>query len=55
MIETIIVIIILMSIIGGIVFYLCRAKKRGQTCIGCPYCKQCGGKSGCGYKNEQNR
>ena len=24
--------------------YLYKAKKRGQTCIGCPYAKQCGGK-----------
>lgn len=44
MLENIIIIAILIVIIGSIVFYLYRAKKRGQTCIGCPYAKQCGGK-----------
>ena len=37
-----IVIAILLAITGGIIFYLYRAKKRGETCIGCPYAKQCG-------------
>ncbi|MBE6568506.1 MAG: FeoB-associated Cys-rich membrane protein [Ruminococcaceae bacterium] len=46
MIENIIVIAILAAIVGGTVFYLIRAKKRGQKCIGCPYAKQCGGKCG---------
>jgi len=42
-----IIIAILLAIIGGIVLYLYKAKKRGQTCIGCPYAKQCGsGKCG---------
>ena len=41
-----ILIIILAAIVAGIVFYLYRAKKRGETCIGCPYAKQCGGKCG---------
>ncbi len=39
-----IVIVILIAIIAGAVWYLYRAKKRGETCIGCPYAKQCGGK-----------
>ena len=42
--ENIIIILILVLIIGGILFYLYRAKKRGETCIGCPYAKQCKGK-----------
>ena len=33
---------ILIAIIGGIIYYLYRSKKRGQKCIGCPYCEQCG-------------
>ncbi len=44
--ENLILILILAGIIGGIVYYLYRCKKRGQTCIGCPYAKQCGGKCG---------
>lgn len=44
--ENIIIILILLAIVGGIVWYLYRAKKRGEKCIGCPYAKQCGGKCG---------
>ena len=50
MIENIIIIGIIAVIVAGILFYLYRAKKKGQTCIGCPYCKQCGGKGHCGSK-----
>ena len=32
---------IVLAILGGILLYLYRAKKRGETCIGCPYAKQC--------------
>lgn len=39
--ENIIVILILVFIAAGIVFYLIKAKKRGEKCIGCPYSKQC--------------
>ena len=37
-------------IIGAIIFYLVRAKRRGEKCIGCPYAKMCGGK--CGEKKK---
>ena len=40
--ENFIIIAILMCMVTGIVRYLCKAKKQGQTCIGCPYAKQCG-------------
>ena len=43
--ENAIVILILLGIVAGVVAYLVRAKRRGQTCIGCPYSKQCGSKS----------
>lgn len=48
--ENYIIILILLCIVGCIVFYLYKAKKRGETCIGCPYAKQCGGhcSGGCG-------
>ncbi|HIT33671.1 MAG TPA: FeoB-associated Cys-rich membrane protein [Candidatus Faecousia intestinigallinarum] len=48
--EDIIIVVILLGIIGSIAWYLHRAKKRGETCIGCPYSKQCGSKcsGGCG-------
>ncbi len=55
MMENLILVFILLAIIGGIVFYLIRAKKRGETCIGCPYAKQCSGKcsGGGGHKNTE--
>ena len=42
--ENVIIALILIAIVVCIVVYLIRAKKRGQTCIGCPYSKQCWGK-----------
>ncbi len=42
--ENIIVAAILVLIIGSIIIYLIKAKKRGETCIGCPYSKKCGGR-----------
>lgn len=47
MIENIIGVSILVCIVGGIVFYLYKAKKRGETCIGCPCSKQCANKGKC--------
>jgi len=41
--ENVIIVMILLGIVGGIVWYLRRAKKRGQGCIGCPYAGQCQG------------
>ncbi len=41
-----ILIVILLCIVGGIVLYLYKAKKRGETCIGCPYARQCAKKCG---------
>ncbi len=37
----ILIILILLAIAGGIILYLYKAKKRGETCIGCPYAKEC--------------
>ena len=42
--ENVIIVVILLVIVGSIVGFLLRAKKRGETCIGCPCSKQCGGK-----------
>ena len=42
--------ILLLSLVAVIVglaaFYIIRAKKKGQKCIGCPYAKQCSGHCG---------
>ncbi len=49
--ENYIIIAIVVGIVCGIIAYLRRAKKRGETCIGCPYAKQCGGK--CNTNNDK--
>ena len=47
----ILIIVILAAIIGGAAFYICREKKRGAKCVGCPHAKNCGGCcGGCGEK-----
>lgn len=44
----VLIVLILLVILGGAALYIYKAKKRGQTCIGCPHAKTCGGKcSGC--------
>lgn len=50
--ENIIIIAVIAAILGGVIGYLVRAKKRGQTCVGCPYAKQCGGKCSRGRNEE---
>lgn len=42
--ENLIIIVVLVCIVGAVGLYLYKAKKRGDTCIGCPHAKQCGGK-----------
>lgn len=36
-----ITILIILLAVGGASWYLYKAKKRGQTCVGCPHSKQC--------------
>ena len=46
--EAIVVVLVLLALAAGILWYLIRAKKRGEKCVGCPYAKQCGTKrNGC--------
>ncbi len=53
MIPTIIAIIVIVLAVGGAIFYLVRAKKKGQKCIGCPYADACSKKqnNSCDNKN----
>ena len=53
--ENFIVAAILIAIVVGVVAFLIRAKKRGATCIGCPYAKQCGGKCGGGNYDSDGK
>lgn len=43
--KDIIVIGIIVLIIGSALFYVIKAKKRGQKCIGCPYACSCNSKN----------
>lgn len=57
----IIAIIAIVLIVGLALFYVIRAKRKGQKCIGCPNSKSCGdynkkgGHSCCGCCNYQSK
>lgn len=40
-------------VIGAAVFYIVRAKRSGQKCIGCPYARECGGNCNGGYGHAE--
>ena len=48
--KTFLLILILAVIVGSIVYYLYKCKKRGQTCIGCPYAECPSRNKGCNCK-----
>lgn len=52
--EDVIVVLILVAITAGIVWYLIHAKKRGEKCVGCPYARQCGSKCNGGCSDKLN-
>lgn len=45
MLEDVIAIILIVLIISAATFYIIKAKRRGQKCIGCPYSKTCSSKN----------
>ena len=38
-----IILAIVAAILGGAIYFICRAKKNGAKCIGCPDSKTCSG------------
>ena len=38
-----IILAVVLAVVGLAGFYIYRAKKKGQKCIGCPYSKTCSG------------
>lgn len=44
--SNLIIIATVLAIVTAISLYLYRAKKRGETCIGCPYAGRCSGGGG---------
>ncbi len=46
--ETFIVVLVLLAVLGGAASYVYKAKKRGEKCIGCPHAKTCCNSKKCG-------
>jgi len=44
----IIIIAVIALIVGLAAFYICKAKKSGKKCIGCPHSDSCSGGCHCG-------
>ena len=44
--------LIIAAIVAGAVIYIYRAKKSGQTCIGCPNAKNCNKRGDCCNTDE---
>ena len=46
-----IAIAVIVLTLSAALFYIVRAKKRGEKCVGCPYARECGGNcnGGCGH------
>lgn len=52
MMINIILAAVIVVIVGSAAFYLYKAKKRGEKCVGCPYAKQCGSQK-CGRSDTK--
>ena len=50
--ENVILIVVLLALVGGALWYIRREKRRGKKCIGCPYSGSCPSHS-CGSRPEQ--
>lgn len=50
--ENFVIIFIVAVIVGAILVYLYKAKKRGESCIGCPYAKQCASHGSCSHSKK---
>ena len=54
-----VIILILVVILCSACFYIVKAKRNGEKCIGCPMSKQCASKNqngtGCSCHSEKNK
>ncbi len=50
--QNFLIIVILILVIGLSGYYVLRAKRRGEKCIGCPYSAECAAKNGKGLCAE---
>jgi len=54
MLENIIIIAVVLLIVGAAAWYVIRAKRKGQKCIGCPAGGSCSSpKNGCCHCNSE--
>ena len=51
--KDIIIIIAIAIVVGCALFYIIRAKRRGEKCIGCPHSKACSGKCACAKQENE--
>ena len=51
--ENMIIGAVLAAVLGGAIAYVVRSKKKGKTCIGCPYSDQCHSDSCSGCSSEK--
>ena len=57
----IVILLILLVIVGSACFYIIKAKRNGEKCIGCPMSKQCSTKNheqtqcNCGCSSKKNK
>ena len=51
----VIVVAVILAILGGAIFYIRKAKKKGITCVGCPNGGNCSGRceTCTGYPTEK--
>jgi len=52
--ENFIIVVVIAVIIALAIFYICKAKKSGKKCIGCPDSCNCCSK-GCGCSQCENK
>ena len=49
-----IIVAVVLIVLGGVVFYIVREKKKGSKCIGCPHARECAARKngGCGTNQK---
>ena len=51
--QSIVVALVILAIVGAAAGYVYREKKRGVKCVGCPHAKECAAKrKSCGCGNN---
>lgn len=48
-----IIVAVVLIVLGGVVFYIVREKKKGSKCIGCPHARECAARKNGGCSTNQ--